>query len=58
MLDKYLVDLLICPKCGNKVIYFPDDNYLLCESCGKKYNVKNDIPIMLIDEDEDETGSE
>ncbi len=52
MLPKELIDLLICPKCGEKVKYFEEENYLYCDACGKKYNIIDDIPIMTIDEEE------
>lgn len=52
MLPKELIDLLICPKCGEKVKYAEDQNYLFCDSCGKKYNIVDDIPVMIINEEE------
>ncbi len=50
MIKKELLDILCCPKCKGGLLYKAEDNILLCTECGKKYDVKNDIPIMLVDE--------
>lgn len=52
MLKKEFVDLLICPKCSEKVKYIEEQNYLFCDSCGNKYEIVDDIPIMIIEEGE------
>lgn len=52
MLPKELIDLLICPKCSEKIKYIEEQNYLYCDSCGKKYDIIDDIPIMIIEEEE------
>lgn len=51
MLTRELLDILCCPKCKGELNYRPDDQNLTCKSCGKVYLVKNDIPIMLVDND-------
>jgi uncharacterized protein YbaR (Trm112 family) len=51
-IDKELLDILACPKCkGDLVLTQPQDG-LVCNSCALKYHIKDDIPIMLIDEAE------
>jgi uncharacterized protein YbaR (Trm112 family) len=50
MIKKELLDILCCPKCKGELRYRPEENSLLCTACGKTYDVKNDIPIMLVDE--------
>ncbi len=50
MLPKELLDILCCPKCHGELHYEPEKNTLTCTRCGKVYQVKDDIPIMLIDE--------
>lgn len=51
MLKKELLDILCCPKCKGNLLYEPDQNTLTCKQCGKVYAIKNDIPIMLVDDD-------
>jgi hypothetical protein len=51
MLDKELLAILACPACKGDVEL--KDNKIVCKKCGKKYPIKDDIPIMLIDEAED-----
>ena len=45
-----LLDILACPKCkGNIQLNEPRDG-LICEACQLMYPIRDDIPIMLIDE--------
>ena len=53
MLDKKLLEILCCPKCKGDLHYDEANQKLICESCRLKYPVKDDIPVMLIDEAED-----
>jgi uncharacterized protein len=53
MLKKQLLDILCCPKCHGDLDYKPEESTLTCLSCGKVYEVKDDIPIMLVDDEED-----
>jgi uncharacterized protein len=50
MIDKTLLDILACPDCKGDVELV--DNKIVCKKCGKKYPIRNGIPIMLIDEAE------
>jgi len=50
MLDKQLLDILVCPKCKGELEYREDQNELVCHACRLRYEVRDDIPIMLIDE--------
>ncbi len=58
MIDKELLDILACPSCHKPVELVQgesDENVqarLVCTGCGLRYPVKNDIPVMLIDEAE------
>ncbi len=45
-----LLDLLVCPLCKVPVRLKDDDNALLCPSCRRLYPIRDDIPVMLIDE--------
>lgn len=50
MIDKELLDILACPSCKGDVEL--KDSKIVCKACGKKYPIKDGIPIMLIDEAE------
>lgn len=50
MLDQKLLDILVCPKCKGELEYSDEKNELTCNACRLIYDVKDDIPIMLIDE--------
>ena len=50
MIDKGLLDILACPACKAGVKLSGDR--IICEKCGRRYPVKDGIPIMLIDEAE------
>jgi LSD1 subclass zinc finger protein len=45
-----LLEILICPSCRAKVELKPDGSGLKCVSCHRVYPVRDDIPVMLIDE--------
>jgi len=51
MLKKELLEILCCPRCKGDLLYEQDKNSLTCKKCGKVYPVKNDIPVMLVDND-------
>ncbi|RCK72898.1 MAG: hypothetical protein IGBAC_0390 [Ignavibacteriae bacterium] len=57
MLTKELIEILICPKCGEKIKYYKEENYLYCDACGKKYDIIDDIPIMIVDEEDNESNT-
>jgi uncharacterized protein YbaR (Trm112 family) len=45
-----LLDILVCPKCKGEIYLNDAGDGLICESCKLLYEIKDDIPIMLIDE--------
>ncbi len=45
-----LLDILVCPLCHTSVKLTPDRNGLKCSTCRRIYPIKDDIPIMLVDE--------
>ncbi len=49
-IDKELLDILVCPKCKGDLELTEKEDGLDCKPCALKYPVKDDIPIMLIDE--------
>ena len=50
MIDKELLDILACPLCKTDVKL--EGDRIVCTKCFRRYPVKDDIPIMLIDEAE------
>ena len=50
MISKELLEILACPKCKGPVNLNETKDGLLCESCRLLYEIRDDIPIMLIDE--------
>jgi uncharacterized protein YbaR (Trm112 family) len=45
-----LLNILACPQCKGDVKLSPKGDGLICEACRLMYPIKEDIPIMLIDE--------
>lgn len=45
-----LLEILVCPKCKGDLTLTSNQDGLICKSCQVKYPIKDDIPIMLIDE--------
>jgi uncharacterized protein YbaR (Trm112 family) len=50
MIKQELLDILACPKCKGEVKLNEEENGLICHSCKLEYEIRDDIPIMLIDE--------
>ena len=48
--DPALLAILVCPHCKTPVHPVKDGAGLKCETCRRVYPVKDDIPVMLIDE--------
>ena len=49
-ISKDLLDILVCPKCKEPVELKQDENGLRCPSCKLVYPIRDDIPVMLVDE--------
>jgi hypothetical protein len=47
---KELLEILVCPLCKVSVKLTPDGQGLKCDQCRRVYPIKEDIPVMLIDE--------
>jgi len=50
MIAKDLLEILVCPACKRELEYRQDPETLKCTGCHRVYPVKDDIPIMLVDE--------
>ena len=49
-LDAELLEILACPLCKTPVTLVRDGSALKCGRCFRVYPIKDDIPVMLIDE--------
>ncbi len=49
-LSKELLEILACPKCKGEVILNGKEDGLICDNCKLVYEIREDIPVMLIDE--------
>jgi uncharacterized protein YbaR (Trm112 family) len=50
MIAKDLLEILVCPACKQELEYRQNPESLKCKQCHRVYAVKDDIPIMLVDE--------
>jgi uncharacterized protein YbaR (Trm112 family) len=55
VLPNELVDMMVCPKTKQPLIYFPvgpDDPeaFLLCPAAGLRYAVRDGVPVLLVEE--------
>lgn len=59
-LDDELLEILVCPESKKPLYYFEEEEFLFCPDSRLKYPIRDDIPVMLVDEAEqlDEEESE
>jgi uncharacterized protein len=53
MVSQELLEILRCPACVREkegLLTLTRDSWLVCQDCGRKYPIVDDIPVMLIDE--------
>jgi uncharacterized protein YbaR (Trm112 family) len=53
MVSQELLEILRCPHCVREkegLLDYHREAWLICRDCGRKYPVRDDIPVMLIDE--------
>jgi uncharacterized protein len=48
--SSFLLDILVCPLCKVSVKATEDGQGLKCPQCRRVYPVRDDIPVMLVDE--------
>ncbi len=49
-ISQELLDILACPKCKGDIYLNESKDGLLCDACKLLYEIKDDIPIILIAE--------
>jgi len=50
MIPKDLLEILVCPACKTPLVMKEDGGSLKCGACHRVYPVREDIPILLVDE--------
>lgn len=50
MLNEELLAILACPQCKGPVRLTAKEDGLICDHCRLLYEIRDEIPIMLIDE--------
>lgn len=53
MVSQELLEILRCPACVRETDGLLDhykESWFVCQGCDRKYPIRNDIPVMLIDE--------
>ena len=50
MIDPKLLEILACPACKTEVRL--EGERLVCVQCGRRYPIRDDIPVMLVEEAE------
>ncbi len=50
MIAKELLEMLVCPACRQTLEYRTNPESLKCTQCHRVYPVKDDLPVMLIDQ--------
>jgi uncharacterized protein YbaR (Trm112 family) len=49
-ISKELLEILACPKCKGDIFLNHKGDGLICKACNLLYPIRDDIPVMLIDE--------
>ena len=49
-LAKDLLDVLVCPKSKQPLVYFAHEAFLLCPASRLKYRIDDGVPVLLVDE--------
>ena len=53
MVNENLKEIVVCPKCKQKLSYVQDPEQFNCSTCKKSYPVKDGIPILIMEEAKD-----
>ncbi|CAM3730701.1 Trm112 family protein [Polynucleobacter antarcticus] len=57
-MDKRLLNILVCPLCKSALHWDGENNELICKADHLAYPIRNDIPVMLVDEARSITADE
>jgi len=56
MISQELLEILVCPVCKKPLVQKEDGSSLKCGECRRVYPVRDEIPILLVDEASVETA--
>lgn len=48
-ISRELLEILVCPKCMNSIELDEEKQKIICKSCKVFYEIKDGIPIILVD---------
>jgi len=49
-ISKELLEILACPKCKGDILFDQEKERLICKNCKLYYEIKDGIPVMLVEE--------
>jgi len=49
-ISEKMLEILVCPLCKERLKFTPDNQGLKCDKCRRVYAIKDDVPVMMIDE--------
>ncbi|NGZ07516.1 MAG: Trm112 family protein [Magnetococcales bacterium] len=49
-MDKALLEILVCPQCKGTLEYDAQNGELICRVDRLAYPIRDEIPVMLVDE--------
>ena len=49
-IDAELLKILACPVCKESIRLTEGEDGLRCDRCGRVYPIRDEIPVMLVDE--------
>ncbi|MFW6414584.1 MAG: Trm112 family protein [Verrucomicrobiota bacterium] len=52
MISEKLLEIVACPACEDRppLTISDDEKFLVCSECGRKYPIRDGIPVLLVDE--------
>ena len=53
LIDPRLAEILVCPADHGDLAQNESESLLECQACGRTYPVRDGIPVMLLDESEE-----
>jgi uncharacterized protein len=57
-LARELLDVIVCPKSKQPLVYFESEGFLLCPASRLRYRIDGDVPVLLVEEATEVTSPE
>jgi uncharacterized protein YbaR (Trm112 family) len=57
-LPRELLEMLVCPKSKQPLVYFEAESFLLCPASRLRYRIDAGVPVLLVDEATEVTAAE